>query len=49
MAESVSGVLRGLETLSQLLERVEPPAEPPPPRPSAAVQVLWHVQSAVKP
>ena len=39
-AGSVFGALRGLETLSQLLERVEPPAEPPPMRPGAAAQVL---------
>ena len=49
VAESVFGALRGLETLSQLLERVEPPpTEPPPLRPGAAAQVSPHVQCAAK-
>ena len=37
-AESVFGALRGLETLSQLLERVEPPRQPPPDTASVAWQ-----------
>jgi hypothetical protein len=48
-AESVFGALRGLETLSQLLERVEPPPEPPPdPSPSASNQASWRSSTEVQ-
>ena len=41
-ARSVFGALRGLETLSQLLERVEPPPDPPP---SRGTQAVWSLAS----